>query len=324
MEYNPRIEGLYEHAYQVKCPSPIPSNWQELMDIAIGSRSNSTGNAEGWYKIEKSEWDCVGYESDDDIIEVAFSYWQKMLLEHKARVERGLVKKSIPDFEYSSFRPGMSIKDLTYGAIHPTSKEEAKELLKIFDDIGLKWCNGVSYLDEDDYNEDPHDEGAETCYYPVDSTHCSLQYFINERMGIYRAYEVINAYKKSPIGWTPGCSWRHKEDTCGLSISVHANYAGDEYFVDYGEHGTNWVSIYNINKHFETGVWVVVKDQETKQSIINKQSKTNENGKDKEISIGRDTSISNSINNPGIAAYLSGDQERITTGQRRKGSAVRG
>lgn len=323
MKENPKIEGLYTTGYQVQCPSPRPRNWEQLMNIATGKNAGSTGSEDAWYKVEHGDWDADS--SAYEILPiVSFEYWEKMLLEHKARVERGLVKKSIPGLEYSSFRPGMSIKQLTYGAIHPTSKEEAKELLKIFDDIGLKWCNGVSYLDEDDYNEDPHDEGAETCYYPMDGTHCNLQYFIDERMDIYRAYEVINAYKKSPIGWTPGCSWRHKEDTCGLSISVHANYAGDEYFVDYGENGTNWVSIYDINRFFEAGEWVVVKDQETKQSIINKQSKTNENGKDKEISIGRDTSISNSINNPGIAAYLSGDQERITTGQRRKGSAVRG
>lgn len=323
MKENPKIEGLYTTGYQVQCPYPTPHNWEQLMSIAIGEEADSSGSCEYWYKIEEGQW-SINASAYKNRLRVSFEYWEKMLLEHKARVERGLVKKSIPDFEYSSFRPGMSIKQLTYGVIHPTSKKEAKELLNIFDDIGLKWSNGVSYLDDDTYNKDPHDEGAETCYYPMDGTHCNLQYFIDERMDIYRAYEVINAYKKSPIGWTPGCSWRHKEDTCGLSISVHANYAGDQYFVDYGEYGKNWVSIYDINRFFEAGEWVVVKDQETKQSIINKQSKTNENGKDKEISIGRDTSISNSINNPGIAAYLSGDQERITTGQRRKGSAVRG
>ena len=319
MKENPKIEGLYTTAYQVQCPSPIPHNWNQLLNIAIGKERPSSGASDYWYKIEEGDW-FVNGESYNNRPKVSFEHWEKMLLEHKARVERGLVKKSIPDFEYSSFRPGMSIKQLTYGAIHPTSKEEAKELLNIFDDLGLKWCNGVSYLDEDDYNEDSDNPGDDTCYYPMDGTHCNLQYFIDDGARIYRAYEVINAYKKSPIGWTPGCSWRHKDDDCGLSISVHPNYAGDEYFVDYGEHGTNWVSIYDINRFFETGEWVVVKDQETKQSIINKQSKTNENAKDKEISIGRDTSNSN----PGIAAYLSGDQERITTGQRRKGSAVRG
>lgn len=321
MKENPKIEGLYTTGYQVYCPSPVPRNWSELMNIATDNLIHSSGSRDNWYKIEEGEWSVNG-SAYNNRPKVSFEHWEKMLLEHKARVERGLLKKSIPDFEYSSFRPGMSIKQLTYGVIHPTSKEEAKELLNIFDDLGLKWCNGNSYLDEDSYNEDSDNIGDDTCYWPTDGTNCNLQYFIDEDMHIYRAYEVINAYKKSPIGWTPGCSWRHKEDTCGLSISVHANYAGEEYFVDYGENGTNWVSIYDINRFFETGEWVEVKDHETKQSIINKQSKTNENAKDKEISIGRDTSNSNS--NPGIAAYLSGDQERITTGQRRKGSAVRG
>lgn len=319
MKENPKIEGLYTTGYQVYCPSPVPRNWSELMNIATDNSIHSSGSRDNWYKIEEGEWSVNG-AAYNNRPKVSFEHWEKMLLEHKARVERGLVNNLTPDFAYSSFRPGMSIKDLTHGVIHPTSKEEAKELLNIFDDLELTWSNGDSYLDEDNYNEDPHDEGAETCYWPMDGTHCNLQYFIDDGASIYRAYDVINAYKKSPIGWTPGCSWRHKEDTCGSSISVHANYAGDEYFVDYGEHGTNWVSIYDINRFFETGHWVVVKDQETKQSIINKQSKTNENAKDKEISIGRDTSNSK----PGIAAYLSGDQERITTGQRRKGSAVRG
>jgi hypothetical protein len=319
MKENPKIEGLYTTGYQVQCPSPRPRNWEQLMNIATGKNAGSTGSEDAWYKIEHGDWDANGL-AYENLPKVSFEHWEKMLLEHKARVERGLVKNLTPNLTYSSFRPGMSIKQLTYGVIHPTSKEEAKELLKIFHDLGLKWCNGNSYLDEDSYNEDSDNIGDDTCYWPTDGTHCDLQYFIDDGARIYRAYEVINAYKKSPIGWTPGCSWRHKDDTCGLSISVHANYAGDEYFVDYGEHGTNWVSIYVINKCFETGVWVEVKDHETKQSIINKQSKTNENAKDKEISIGRDTSNSN----PGIAAYLSGDQERITTGQRRKGSAVRG
>lgn len=317
MEYNPKIEGLYEDVYQVQCPSPIPSNWQELMDIAIGGSSKSSGSVDAWYRIEKSQWDCVGYEPDDDIIEVTFSYWQKMLLEHREREKRSKNKnKSLPGVEYRSYPAGKSVKDIGDGVIHAVCIEEAKELLKIFDNHGLKWCDGESYLVKHHYTH-----ADQTCYWPADSTQCDLNYFVDEGNPIYRACDVIEAYNKTPIGWKPGCSWRHRDGSCGLSISVHAN-SSDQYFVDYGEYGTNWISIYIINKNFASGIWVLKDEgtEQTKQTIFNKQQKTNQNAKTEK----RTECTEKRISYTGTAAYLPGDQERITPGERRKGLTVRG
>lgn len=136
-----------------------------------------------------------------------------------------------------------------------------------------------------------------------------------------------------PIGWKPGDSWRHKDGTCGLSISVHPK-DGDPnmYFIDYAENATAWVEVNVINEFVAKGLWIINPDQKSKQeeksqTIINKQSKTKQNEKGNSISITEQCIVINSnyINcKTSNATYVPGDEERITKGQRRQGSTVRG
>lgn len=44
--------------------------------------------------------------------------------------------------------------------IHCDTREKAHRLLKRFDELGKKWCNGKSYLEQDNYNC----YGEDTCY----------------------------------------------------------------------------------------------------------------------------------------------------------------
>ena len=41
-------------------------------------------------------------------------------------------------------------------AIHCNTEEEAKKLLKAFDKLGKKWCEGDSYLDDNHYKQECH------------------------------------------------------------------------------------------------------------------------------------------------------------------------
>jgi hypothetical protein len=144
-----------------------------------------------------------------------------------------------------------------------------------------------------------------------------------------------------PVGWKPGDSWRHKDIKCGLSISVHPKDDDfNSYFVDYGENGTAWVTVKGINDAVATGVWIINPEQKSKEKekeesqtiIISKQTntKTKQDENIKESNIGNSISIteqcfiSSSYQKSGKTTYVPGDEERITAGQRRKGSAVRG
>lgn len=136
-----------------------------------------------------------------------------------------------------------------------------------------------------------------------------------------------------PIGWKPGDSWRHKDGTCGLSISVYPKDGNPNmYFIDYAENATAWVEVNVINEFVAKGLWIINPDQKSKQeeksqTIINKQSKTKQNEKGNSISITEQCIVINSnyINcKTSNATYVPGDEERITKGQRRQGSAVRG
>lgn len=51
-------------------------------------------------------------------------------------------------------------------AIHCNTEEEAKKLLKAFDKLGKKWCDGDSYLSDDCYRRDIcYDNNCEHGYY---------------------------------------------------------------------------------------------------------------------------------------------------------------
>lgn len=51
-------------------------------------------------------------------------------------------------------------------AIHCDTEEKAKKLLKTFDKLGKKWCDGDSYLDDSYYMQDAcYDNGGEYGYY---------------------------------------------------------------------------------------------------------------------------------------------------------------
>ena len=142
-----------------------------------------------------------------------------------------------------------------------------------------------------------------------------------------------------PVGWKPGDSWRHRDIECGLSISVHPKDDDfNSYFVDYGENGTAWVTVKEINHAVATGVWIINPEQKSKEKekeesqtiIISKQSntKTKQDENIKESSIGISITeqcfITSGSYKFSKAAYIPGDEERITKGQRRQGSTVRG
>jgi len=144
-----------------------------------------------------------------------------------------------------------------------------------------------------------------------------------------------------PVGWKPGDSWRHRDGTCGLSISVHPKDNDfNRYFVDFGEQGTAWVTVNQINEFVADGHWIInpeqkskEKEKEEKQSqtiIISKQTntKTEQDENIKESSIGISITeqcfITSGSYKFSKATYVPGDEERITKGQRRQGSTVRG
>lgn len=73
--------------------------------------------------------------------------------------------------------------------IHCKTYEKAKKLLKKFDEMGKKWCNGKSYLEQDNYQW----YGEETCY--TVEGHYSPDWFYSN--GDYRIipFEEIDDFK---------------------------------------------------------------------------------------------------------------------------------
>ena len=166
--------------------------------------------------------------------------------------------------------------------------------------------------------------------------------YVNRRIWVPYVEKKESTVKKNtvPIGWRPGDSWRHKNNDCGLSISVHPK-DGDSnmYFIDYGENGTGWVTVKEINEFVREGLWIInpsqkgrqeekqeQKEEKQSQTIINKQSKTKQNENIKEgISISTEQCIiSKRDYEPKFSAYLPADSTRVTAGPRRKGTTVRG
>ena len=84
----PHINGLPD-LYQVRCPSPIPDDWNMLMSIVEGCTSDSTGAPEEYYLIDvgNESWNCDEdlYTDDDknEIHHVSFAKWKKLLLLHQ-------------------------------------------------------------------------------------------------------------------------------------------------------------------------------------------------------------------------------------------------
>jgi hypothetical protein len=162
---------------------------------------------------------------------------------------------------------------------------------------------------------------------------------------VAEGFWIINPEQKSkqkedpkPIGWKPGDRWKHanRDNNNAKSISVYPNQRG-EYYADYGGSGA-WFSVNDINGMIAEKVWIITSDQKGQQKeesqtiIISKQTntKTKQDETIKESNIGNSISIteqcfiSSSYQKSGKTTYVPGDEERITAGQRRKGSAVRG
>lgn len=141
-----------------------------------------------------------------------------------------------------------------------------------------------------------------------------------------------------PVGWKPGDSWTHRDGTCGLSISVHPKDDDfNSYFVDFGETGTSWRTVENINEFVAEGFWIINPEQKSKekekeekqsQTIIfnqtNTKTKQDEKGNSISISSTEQCFITSGSYKFSKATYVPGDEERITKGQRRQGSTVRG
>jgi len=84
----PHINGLPD-LYQVRCPSPIPDDWNMLMSIVEGCTSDSTGARGQYYLIDvgNESWNCDEdpYTDDDknEIHFVSFAKWKELLLLHQ-------------------------------------------------------------------------------------------------------------------------------------------------------------------------------------------------------------------------------------------------
>jgi hypothetical protein len=153
--------------------------------------------------------------------------------------------------------------------------------------------------------------------------------YVHEEQVVSRSSRPVKPKYDTPIGWKPGDSWRHKDGTCGLSISVHPKDDNPNlFYVDYGESGTTWVDVSTINERVAKGIWIInpqEKSEKESQTTIFKQSKTKQNENKEGISISTEQCIiSKRDYKPKSSAYLPADSARVTAGSRRKGTAVRG
>lgn len=92
----------------------------------------------------------------------------------------------------------ITLKDFFKGdkklAIHCDTEEKANVLLKYFDKMGKKWCNGVSYLRRN--NWETHEE--ETCY-SNDRRFGRKEFYQGMNYKIYEFEDVILADKMQTI-----------------------------------------------------------------------------------------------------------------------------
>ena len=69
--------------------------------------------------------------------------------------------------------------------IYCNTKKEANILLKAFDKLGKKWCNGDSYLEENHWNE----YKSNTCYFN-DGTYSDKELFLDSDCKVYDFEDV--------------------------------------------------------------------------------------------------------------------------------------
>lgn len=66
------------------------------------------------------------------------------------------------------------------------TEDEANQFLRTLSMMGLKWCNGRSYLYETNWDE----YGSETCYCPERGTYGSVRYFKKEGYEVCRMHDL--------------------------------------------------------------------------------------------------------------------------------------
>lgn len=94
-------------------------------------------------------------------------------------------------------------------------------------------------------------------------------YFAHTEGGMFkRRFKEVkgNAPIEIPVGWKPGDKWRHKDNSCGAYITTRLKHDDfNSYFIDYGEYGTGWVSVKQINDFVKNGLWVINPEQKGRQ-----------------------------------------------------------
>lgn len=60
--------------------------------------------------------------------------------------------------------------------VHCKTEEEAKDFCRQMDAHGMQWCNGTSYLEENNF----YQYKEKTCYFGVKGTFCKHDYFIDK------------------------------------------------------------------------------------------------------------------------------------------------
>lgn len=71
-------------------------------------------------------------------------------------------------------------------AIHCDTEEKANILLKVFDKLGKKWCSGVSYLEDNNWETSKE----ETCY-SNKGAYCTKEFYLNKNYKVYEFEDVI-------------------------------------------------------------------------------------------------------------------------------------
>jgi hypothetical protein len=282
---------------------------------------NNICGAHGWYHIKNNEYETSEEEKPDtDLPIVPYELWKQNVTTPDNQVEQPAGRTWKVGDRYCN--PVGTYKDID---VPNTEGWYIRQLSK--DTYKMETVDGEDKMSRYSYTAKKIDD------------------YVNRRIWVPYVKKKESTVKENtvPIGWRPGDSWRHKNNDCGLSISVHPK-DGDSnmYFINYGENGTAWVEVKVINEFVREGLWIInpsqkgrqeekqeQKEEKQSQTIINKQSKTKQNENIKEgISISTEQCIvisSNYINSKtSNATYVPGDEERITKGQRRQGFTVRG
>lgn len=70
--------------------------------------------------------------------------------------------------------------------IHVPTQEDANKLLKIFDELGLSWCSGASYLEVNEW----HKYKEKTCYGPAGGDFSPVDFYTSNGYRIYKLEEL--------------------------------------------------------------------------------------------------------------------------------------